>query len=258
MVNRVLTAVSIFFDRAARVCLYAAAGVLSFGELRRAVEANWETFHNDEESMNAGLYPAERHFVEQHVKAASRILLVGCGSGRETIALASEGFRVTGVEPARRTLDQCRHALRSRELEADLRNDYVEDVSLDGDVFDVVMFTFGVYSFIPSAARRVATLTKVARALRPGGLILVSYREIEAPSHWLTGIARAAGALSRSDWRLEPGDAVYRTTPGALGFEHVFTRSELDQELAEAGLTQLEGSPFPSYPYVLARLAGQR
>src|SRR5262249_8545821 len=127
MLNRGLTAASIFFDRAARVCTYAAAGALPFAGLRRAIEADWRTFNDDPESMNAGLFPAERRFIEQRVAPGSRILLVGSGTGRELIALSAGGFHVTGIEPVPRTRDLCCRALASRQLDADLRRGYIED-----------------------------------------------------------------------------------------------------------------------------------
>jgi SAM-dependent methyltransferase len=253
MLNRALTAASVVFDRAARLSIYAAAGALTFAELRNTIEADWRTFNDDEESINAGLFPAERRFIEQRVAPGSRILLVGSGTGRELIALAACGFRVTGVEPVPRTLDRCRATLASRRLDADLRAGYIEDVVLDDNSFDVAMFSFFVYSLIPTSSRRIAALKKVLSAVKPGGLILVSYMTGGAPSVWLTRIARAVGAVARTDWRLEPGDAVYRTSPGALRFEHIFTPAGIDQELAAAGLARLENSPFASYPYVLAR-----
>jgi SAM-dependent methyltransferase len=253
MLNRVLTAASVVFDRAARLAIYAAAGALTLDELRKAIEADWRTFNDDEESMNAGLFPAERRFLEHRVAPGSRILLVGSGTGRELIALTACGFRVTGVEPVPQTLDLCRGALASRRLEADLRAGYIEDVVLDREAFDVAMFSFFVYSLIPTASRRVAALKNALRAVKPDGLMLVSYMIGEAPSVWLTRVGRAVGAVARTDWRLEPGDAVYRTSPGALRFEHIFTPAEIDEELAAAGLARLENSPFASYPYVLAQ-----
>ena len=253
MLNRALTTVSLLFDRAARACRYASAGALTFAELRRAIEADWRTFNDDEESMNAGLFQAEQRFIDQHVAAGSRILLVGSGTGRELIALATGGFRVTGVEPVPRTLELCRRALASRQLDADLRAGYIEDIALDGDLFDVAVFSFFVYSLIPASSRRIGALKKVARAVKPDGLILVSYMADGAPSPYLTRIARAVGAITRTDWRLEPGDAVYTTSPGALRFEHIFTRREIDEELDAAGLRRLGESGFASYPYVLAR-----
>jgi len=258
MLNRVLTAASVFFDRAARVSIYAAAGALTFAELQRAIEADWRTFNDDEESMNAGLFAAERQFIDQRVAAASRILLVGSGTGRELIALATAGFRVTGVEPVPRTLDLCRRALASKRLEADLRPGYIEDVALNGGGFDVAMFSFFVYSLIPASSRRVAALKKVARAVTPDGLVLVSFMTDGAPSPWLTRIARGVGAVTRADWRLEPGDAIYRTSPGALRFEHIFTPRQIGEELTAAGLSPIEESPFASYPYVLTRPIDRR
>ena len=258
MLNRVLTAASVFFDRAARVSIYAAAGALTLAELRHAIEADWQAFNDDEESMNAGLFAAERSFIDQHVASGSRILLVGSGTGRELIALATAGFRVTGVEPVPRTFDLCRRTLASKRLEADFRPGYIEDVALDGDVFDVAMFSFFVYSLIPASSRRVAALKKVARAVTPDGLVLVSFMTDGAPSPWLTRIARGVGAVTRADWRLEPGDAIYRTSPGALRFEHIFTPRQIGEELTAAGLSPIEESPFASYPYVLTRPIDRR
>ena len=182
MIGQALRAAGRFFDRAARVCTYAAAGAQRLAEVRREIEEEWRGFNGDAESMTAGLFRAEQDFVDRHLHAGSRILVIGSGTGRDVLALGKRGFRVTGVEPVARSIEMCRAALVSAQIEADLVPGFVEDVVLDDAAFDAAMFSFFTYSLIPTSARRRIALSRVAQAVKPDGVIFLSFMTTGAPS----------------------------------------------------------------------------
>jgi SAM-dependent methyltransferase len=118
-----------------------------------------------------------------------RVLDVGCGPGRHSLALARRGCTVLGVDIAERFVDLATEAATAeglghcRFLRVDAANLLVDHSDLAGS-FDLVVSlcqgAFGV-SGGPAAPRLPATceldepiLTTMARAVRPGGLVMVS------------------------------------------------------------------------------------
>ncbi|HEX6465506.1 MAG TPA: class I SAM-dependent methyltransferase [Vicinamibacterales bacterium] len=255
MFSRAFAAASLLFDRGARVWMYAAVGAGSLDQLRRDSAMDWRRYNDRTETIRAGLLPAEQQFVGEWVPAGGRILLIGSGSGRELVHLARGGFSVTGVEPVSHSVDMCRAALHVAQVHADVRTAFIEDVALADDSFDAAMFSLFVYSLIPMSARRIATVRRVARAVKPGGVLFVSFSTNGAGNPWLVRVGRAAGALARSDWRLESGDSVFRISAQQFRYTHIFSRSQIYAELDAAGLQRIEDSFDADYPFVVAQRA---
>src|SRR4051812_33877476 len=88
------------FDLAARICSSLAAATLHQADIRADTETNWGRFHTHASDVDKGFFPWEQRLVERFVRRGDRILVVGCGTGRDLIPLAASGHHVTGVDPA--------------------------------------------------------------------------------------------------------------------------------------------------------------
>jgi SAM-dependent methyltransferase len=95
---------------------------------------------------------------------AGRALDVGCGAGHLGERLIARGWQVAGVEPDARACD------RARDVGVDARHGTLADVELEADAYDLVIFRHSL-EHTPDPA---GDLRKVARALRPGGTLLIS------------------------------------------------------------------------------------
>ena len=214
---------------------YVGIGTLRLSDLRSGVERTWSTFATHDADIFRGLFPGERKVILEFVRPSDHVLVVGCGSGRDMLALLDLGCRVTGVDPSAATLAIARRVVDSR---ASTIHGFFEDVRLK-DRFDVISFSWYTYSYIPGSSRRISVLRKAAKHLAPGGRILVSYyRHEEPPRSRLSWIAGAVGHLTRSDWRLEAGD-VLRPLDDASGlfhYRHVFGPGEFEAEVTRANL----------------------
>lgn len=104
---------------------------------------------------------------------AARVLDLGCGTGRLTVALAAAGHRVTGVDPAAASLA----AARARPG-AD-RVTWIEGTSalLPRRAFDVAVLTSHVAQFFVDNAEWTRTLADLRRALVPGGRLVFDARD---------------------------------------------------------------------------------
>src|SRR5256884_4395927 len=96
-----------------------------------------------------------------------RVLDVGCGGGILAEALATEGARVTGIDPSERSLSAARDHAQRAGLAIDYRRgtaEHVKTAGLDG-TYDLV-FAVDVLEHVDDLDR---TLAGVAAVLAPGG-----------------------------------------------------------------------------------------
>ncbi|MFI5214186.1 MAG: class I SAM-dependent methyltransferase, partial [Gemmatimonadales bacterium] len=195
------------FQQANSVLPFLAASSMSIHSFRDEVVRGFGDFYLSDREILDGLMPWERKLYG-HIKPGERVLLVGCGSGRDLLPLLEQGCEVVGVEPAARPLARAQEVISQRRLTARLVGGYFEDVDLSG-AFDVISFSYFCYSYIPVRRRRIEALRKARRHLAAGGRVFVSY--VDEPRRGrgrAVRIARVCGALVRSDWRLEAGDRV--------------------------------------------------
>ncbi|HKB11038.1 MAG TPA: class I SAM-dependent methyltransferase [Vicinamibacterales bacterium] len=252
IVTSAIFATAQLFARAARALHHLAAGTLRIHDLRAGIEDVWEHTSPTDAAIDAGLMAWEEEIVARFVTREDRVLLVGSGPGRDFVALVARGYRITGVEPARRATETARRHLAARGLSAEIIEGFFEDVDLPG-AFDVIMFSYGCYSFIPGSRRRIAALQKASAHLNRCGRIVISYLTERTGHPALMRMARVSAVLSGSDWQPEAGDIVHpvhRSAP-LYHYEHPFTFEEIESEARAAGLRVAHRCEFPANPVVV-------
>jgi SAM-dependent methyltransferase len=199
--------------RLSRWLASAAVAAMSREERRRAIVAHWD--HRATAPAAASLYEWERDFYSKQLPAGSRVLLVGCGSGRDLIGLIRAGYRADGLEIAPRALALCREALGKHGLTARLYDVALGEARLEPG-YDAAVFTWQGYGLIPERPERIGALQALRAGLRPGGRVLLTC--VGAPnSNDVVELSAAAGRF-------------------LLYAEHRFTREEIASEAETAGL----------------------
>jgi 2-polyprenyl-3-methyl-5-hydroxy-6-metoxy-1,4-benzoquinol methylase len=195
-------------------------------------------------------YAAMLKMIADAVGHRGRLLEVGCGAGFFLKAAERAGWQVEGIE-----LSEEASQFASERLHLPIRRDRAEEAAIGAGTFDVaVMFDVIEHLFDPRAV-----LTAIARALKPGGLLVVSTPNIDAASRYVLGI----------DWAvLSPLEHVYYFSESTLtrlleatGFSKIrFVRVFLmwgPQETLNFAYTHAPGGVRSKLAEVMVRAGGR-
>lgn len=124
--------------------------------------------------VTVGLWPAEEILVADYVPDEARILDLGCGAGRTSIALAELGLQVFGIDVSEPMIElareqACRAGVEERTQFAVMD---ARDLELDDASFDVALYSYNGIELVPGLDGKRRVFSGVERILAPGGRFL--------------------------------------------------------------------------------------
>lgn len=249
------------YDRSLRRILAALESIhtgLLLGLLRRdALDRMTQQSYREralyvDDTYNAsGLFDWERQAVAQHFHAGSRLLLPGCGGGRELVALARDGFRVDAFDPNEDYVALAASTLRKQGLPG--RALPAPPGTLPAElerVYDGAIVGWGMYTHVIDRDARVALLRELHDRLIDDAPLLLSFWTRGEDSrrrrlqHTMAVIAAACSFNAR---RPESGDDLSQQA-----FVHWFDQAEISSELQDAGFRPVSWCAKP-YGHAVAR-----
>ncbi|SRR5712692_836211 len=181
------------------------------------------------------LDPWEAEVLDRYKISSGRMLVLGSGWGRESIAIARRGIEVVGVDinyVATRTAQQLAKSARlpARFHQADFLHPPYASAS-----FDFVLLSSSMYSAIPGSSRRQTWLADLGLLLKPDGFALLSFESARVPDSRIKAFCVRLNALSvklpGANTSYQPGDYCV----GGQFFHKFFTEDEIRRELLGAG-----------------------
>lgn len=124
-------------------------------------------------------YFVTMNYIHRYLKPGDRVLEIGAGTGRYSIALAKEGYRVSSVELVESNLNVLKeNALGIDNIEA-YQGDALDLGRFDDDSFDVTL-SFGPMYHLYEAEDQHKALDEAIRVTKPGGVILAAFLSAHA------------------------------------------------------------------------------
>lgn len=211
----------------------ASMAVLYSGAMFGRWSSHAPTLHPHEERLLAAFCPDK----------SISILNIGCGPGRETLALYDQGYtRVAGIDCTESLIALAQERSKERNLALDFRLAHAGAIPFPDATFDLVTMFENVYGHITPRAARLTALSETLRVLKPGGLVFLESLSIR--NDWLAFLlvnALAGLYLVYNPWHMEPRDKLLRDAtqtkapPAELARSHWFSPKEVDRELESVG-----------------------
>lgn len=193
-----------------------------------------------------GLEPWEESLLRQYLKKQDRILDVGCGAGREALALTGMGYKkIYGLDLAYPMIAEAKKQAQKRKMKITfVRGNVMEGIPDPlPPKYDAVLMIAQMMCHIPKEKNRLRLLENIFQALVPNGWVILSTHN------------RYDGTVTRWQWRmqscvawvqrlmgvsgLEPGDILSPTvstvnSPG-MAYMHIFEPGEMSTLLEAVG-----------------------
>ena len=194
--------------------------------------------------VDAGLGADELDLLADLPVKGGDLLLLGVGGGREAVPLARMGYRVTGVDYVAVLAERAKQNARQRGVAIETLVQEISQLDVPAGAYDVVWLSSSMYSCVPTQARRVGMVRRIARALKPGGAFLCQFHWDPRPrSPHKERLLRLVAACTLGNLAYEEGDMLW----GDVEFVHAFSSEDaLRMELEAGGLSVLQIRTSPA------------
>ncbi len=141
--------------------------------------AKWAPFYDIIEVV---LKPLRVHVAKMlKLPKGSRIIDIAAGTGSQSLALANEGYKVTGIDLSPDMLEKANKKIKSG-IYLRFRNLDATNTPYESHYFDAATISLGIHDMPFSIEQKVLKETK--RVVKKGGLILI-VDHLEPSRHWL-------------------------------------------------------------------------
>ena len=170
-------------------------------------DSTWyvDFFRTDYLNVYGHLFTAERTdkevaFAEKvlQLKAGARLLDLCCGQGRHCVPFAMHGFEVTGLDLNPSYLELARQAAKASHVKLETIAADMRQIPFESH-FDAVVNMYSSFGYLESEAEDLKVLESVARALKPGGRLLLDMLNRE----W------AIANYIQNDWHSDADGTLY-------------------------------------------------
>lgn len=120
-----------------------------------------------------GFWESEEILINKYFKPNTKILDIGCGSGRTAISLYKKSYTVIGVDITPEMIDTAKKIASAKKINVDYRVGDATNLEFPDNYFDNAIFANNGWVQIPGKQNRQKALNEIYRVLKPGGILFL-------------------------------------------------------------------------------------
>lgn len=175
-------------------------------------------------------YVTTMHYIHHFAKAGSKILELGAGTGRYSIALAKEGYDVTAVELVEHNLETLKNNSEGMKNIQSFQGDALDLGRFADDTFDITL-VFGPLYHLYEKEDVHRAIDEAIRVTKKDGVILVAFLSVYAIlfDNYLQGnLAEGIKENFTEDYRVKHFDEQLFTGYDIVEFEQLFEEKNVE------------------------------
>ncbi|MCB0340772.1 MAG: methyltransferase domain-containing protein [Pseudobdellovibrionaceae bacterium] len=133
----------------------------------------WASETHNSRGFDPGEYQAVEDWRVKTKKPCAKVMVVGCGAGRECWAFESLGMTVTGVDISTSMIERAKESAKKINSTCQFLEGSVFSISPDRK-FDLIYLSSGMINHISGKKRRIEFLKACGQRLEKGGWLLLS------------------------------------------------------------------------------------
>ncbi len=189
--------------------------------------------------VGSGLLPWEERISELFLSIPGRLLDIGCGGGREAIALSALGHRIIGIDISKAQVESARVATMKLTNKIEFRLCNGVDLDFESGYFNYIVMWGQAFGNVPKQENRLRLLQECFRVLKHSGRLIISVhnRDVCEPI-----VKRSNTIKTLPSPELEPGDFILQgdSESNTECYWHYFTKEELIDLSNQAGFRTVE------------------
>lgn len=149
------------------------------------IEEYYNSFNEDERLSprhNQTEYLTTMRYIERYLEPDAKILEIGAGTGRYSIALAEKGYDVTAVELVQHNIDIMQSKVKLRHNIKIYKGNAVDLSFLESNSYDMVLVLGPMYHLFNNYDKHNA-LNEAIRVAKKGAIIYVAYCNNDSPMY---------------------------------------------------------------------------
>ncbi|AMD81150.1 type 11 methyltransferase [Mycoplasmopsis canis UFG4] len=190
-------------------------------------------FHNEKTllkygnaTINVRLWKSEEFLITKYIPKQSKILDIGCGSGRTTFWLYEKGWNnITGADISSSMIKQCNDINNILNYSINFLVEDATNLNFKNNEFDFVFFSFNGWPGIPSNFGRIKALKEIYRVLKPGGIFIFTAHERDEQKY-LQNYKKNIEHCKEFKFEIF-GDYIFKNEENACDFMHLYSTNEI-------------------------------